>query len=67
MTERQKRVLAALLTSPSKAAAAEAAGVTINQMHMPYPVYVPAGEKQVNDYLRNEVAPKSMAVCAFLK
>lgn len=34
---------------------------------MPYPVYVPAGEKQVNDYLRNEVAPKSMAVCAFLK
>lgn len=46
---------------------AEAAGVTINQMHMPYPVYVPAGEKQVNDYLRNEVAPKSMAVCAFLK
>ncbi|WP_300347065.1 hypothetical protein [uncultured Oscillibacter sp.] len=29
MTERQKRVLAALLTSPSKAAAAEAAGVTV--------------------------------------
>lgn len=44
---------------------AEAAGITINQMHMPYPVYVPAGEKAVNDYLWNEVAPKSMAVCAF--
>lgn len=44
---------------------AEAAGITINQMHMPYPVYVPAGEKEVNDYLWNEVAPKSMAVCAF--
>ena len=29
MTERQKRVLAALLTSPSKAAAAEAAGVNV--------------------------------------
>ena len=29
MTERKKRVLAALLTSPSKAAAAEAAGVTV--------------------------------------
>lgn len=46
---------------------AEAAGVTVNQMHMPYPVYVPAGEKKLNDYLRNEVAPKSMAVCAFFK
>lgn len=44
---------------------AEAAGVTVNQMHMPYPIYVPAGEKVVNTYLRNEVAPKSMAVCAF--
>ena len=29
MTERQKRVVAALLTAPSKAAAAEAAGVTV--------------------------------------
>lgn len=46
---------------------AEAAGITINQMHMPYPIYVPAGEKEVNEYLWNEVAPKSMAVCAFLE
>lgn len=46
---------------------AKAAGITINQMHMPYPIYVPAGEKEVNEYLWNEVAPKSMAVCAFLE
>lgn len=46
---------------------AKAAGITINQIHMPYPIYVPAGEKKVNAYLWNEVAPKSMAVCAFLE
>lgn len=45
---------------------AETAGITINQMHMPYPVYVPKGKKTVNDYLWKEVAPKSMAVCAFM-
>lgn len=44
---------------------AEATGITINQMHMPYPVYVPAGEKAVNDYLWKKVAPKSMQICAF--
>lgn len=44
---------------------AEAADITINQMHMPYPVYVPAGEKAVNDYLWKKVAPKSMQICAF--
>lgn len=42
-------------------------GITINQMHMPYPIYVPAGKREINDYLRNEVAPKSMAVCSFLE
>lgn len=46
---------------------AKAAGITIHQIHMPYPIYVPAGEKTVNAYLWNEVAPKSMAVCAFLE
>lgn len=46
---------------------AKAAGITIHQIHMPYPIYVPAGEKKVNAYLWNEVAPKSMAVCAFLE
>lgn len=44
---------------------AKAAGITINQMHMPYPVYVPKANKEINDYLWNQVAPKSMAVCAF--
>lgn len=39
----------------------------MQQMHMPYPVYVPAGSKELNDYLWNEVAPKSMALCAFLE
>lgn len=46
---------------------AKAAGITINQMHMPYPVYVPSGKREVNEYLWNEVAPKSMAVCAFME
>lgn len=46
---------------------AQAAGITVNQMHMPYPTYVPDGEKAVNDYLWKEVALKSMAVCAFFE
>lgn len=46
---------------------AKAAGVTINQMHMPYPIYVPTGKRKVNEYLWNEVAPKSMALCAFME
>lgn len=44
---------------------AEAAGIRINQMHMPYPVYVPQGSREQNDYLWNEVAPKSLKLCAF--
>ena len=44
---------------------AETAGITINQMHMPYPSYVPKGSKELNEYLWNIVAPKSMKVCAF--
>lgn len=46
--------------------AAEASGIAIHQVHMPYPIYVPAGEKDINDYLWNEVAPKSMQLCHFL-
>lgn len=46
---------------------ARAAGITINQMHMPYPVYVPGADQAINAYLWNQVAPKSMAVCAFLE
>ncbi len=44
---------------------AQAAGIKINQMHMPYPVYVPGADREINDYLQKQVAPKSMAVCAF--
>lgn len=45
---------------------AKAAGITINQIHMPYPVYIPNGSKEINDYLLNNVAPKSMRICKFL-
>lgn len=44
---------------------AEAAGITINQMHMPYPIYVPGADKEINDYLRDQVAPKSMGICHY--
>lgn len=50
--------------APHKAGAAEA-GIRINQMHMPYPVYVPQAKGEINDYLRNVVAPKSLEICAF--
>ncbi|MCI8402857.1 MAG: sugar phosphate isomerase/epimerase [Lachnospiraceae bacterium] len=46
--------------------AAQAAGIAINQMHMPYPNYVPGGSRELNDYLRDVVASKSMELCAFL-
>ncbi len=45
--------------------AAGAAGVRINQMHMPYPCFVPGAPKKINEYLAKVVAPKSMEVCAF--
>jgi len=51
--------------APHKKGAA-AAGITIGQMHMPYPSYVPGADQEINDYLWNVVAPKSMSVCAFL-
>ncbi len=44
---------------------AETAGITISQMHMPYPVYVPNGGSDLNEYLWNIVARKSMKICAF--
>lgn len=50
--------------SPHKAGA-KAAGIRIHQMHMPYPMYVPGGKQELNDYLMNAVAPKSMNICAF--
>lgn len=45
--------------------AAGAAGVRINQMHMPYPNYVPGAPEELNEYLSRVVAPKSMEICAF--
>lgn len=45
--------------------AAKETGIIIHQMHMPYPMYVPNGNKELNDYLWDTVAPKSMKLCAF--
>ncbi|MCC8027922.1 MAG: hypothetical protein LIP16_21770 [Clostridium sp.] len=42
-----------------------AAGITINQMHMPYPFYIPMAKAELNQYLWNEVAPKSMRPCGY--
>lgn len=60
---RSERELERFFT-PHKLAAA-AFGIRIHQMHMPYPVYLPNGGSELNDYLWNTVAPKSMKVCAF--
>ena len=49
---------------PHKEAAAKA-GIRIHQMHMPYPLCVPNGKAEINDYLWNVVAPKSLHVCKF--
>ena len=46
--------------------AAEKAGISINQMHMPYPIVNPYAPKNINDYMVNVVAPKSMEICSFL-
>lgn len=46
--------------------AAEIAGIRINQMHMPYPSYIPNATAKINDYLMYTVAPKSIEICAFL-
>lgn len=44
---------------------AKAAGITISQMHMPYPVYVPGADEEINHYLWHQVAPKSMGICHY--
>lgn len=51
---------------PHKEGAANA-GIEINQLHMPYPVYIPTVSDEVNEYLRSQVIPKSMAVCHYLE
>ena len=50
---------------PYKTAAAEHK-IAIHQMHMPYPIYVPYADEQMNQYLMENVAPKSVGVCSFL-
>ena len=46
---------------------AKKTGITVNQMHMPYPTFVPGADGELNEYLWNEVAPKSLKVCAFFE
>lgn len=46
---------------------AKKAGIVFGQMHMPYPIYVPMGRPEVNDYLRKQVATKSMELCAYFE
>lgn len=52
--------------APHKKAAKEC-GIRIHQMHMPYPLYVPNGKEELNAYLRNVVAPKSLHICKFFE
>ncbi len=52
--------------APHRKAAAEA-GIRIHQMHMPYPIYIPNGKRELNEYLRKVVAPKSMELCSFFQ
>lgn len=61
--DRSERELEDFFTPHKKGA--KAAGITINQMHMPYPIYIPLGSGELNSYLWNVVAPKSMRICAF--
>lgn len=37
-------------------------GIRIHQMHMPYPLYIPGGKEELNEYLWQVVAPKSLKV-----
>lgn len=46
---------------------AKNAGITIHQMHMPYPMYVPTENEDFNNYLSEIVAPKSLQICSFLE
>lgn len=45
--------------------AAEETGIRIHQMHMPYPILVPDAKQELNTYLREQVAVKSMHLCHF--
>lgn len=47
--------------------AAKANGIRINQMHMPYPIFVPDANDGINNFLLNQVAPKSMEIAKYLE
>lgn len=51
---------------PQKEAAA-AAGIRMHQMHMPYPIYNPQASDEINEYLQNTVAIKSLDICSFME
>ena len=51
--------------TPHKSAA-KLVGIEINQMHMPYPMYIPQAETALNNYLMTNVAAKSLQICSFL-
>lgn len=40
-------------------------GIRINQMHMPYPIFIPDASDEINNYLINEMAIKSLHLCDF--
>lgn len=46
--------------------AAQQTGIEFFQMHMPYPIYVPDGKQELNEYLWKVVAPKSLEICSYL-
>lgn len=46
--------------------AIEECDMEVFQMHMPYPNYVPGAAAELNQYLRDEVAVKSLKICKFL-
>ena len=46
---------------------AKTVGIRINQMHMPYPLYVPNTDRKLNEYLFQEVAPKSLHICKYFE
>lgn len=45
--------------------AAETNGIKINQMHMPYPIYIPHGTEEINKFLLEEMVYKSLKICSY--
>ena len=52
--------------APHKSAA-KLADISIHQMHMPYPMFIPQADNALNNYLMKNVAPKSLQICSFLE